>query len=445
MKQSLEITGMHCHSCEILVEDELKKIPGVKKAHANAKSGEIVVYSDTEIPRSTITRAVEKAGYEVGNSDLPFLTQNSDDYKYLVFAAGLLAVVLVLGKVFGLTNLIGGYGNTNPSLLVVAAIGLTAGFSSCMALVGGLVLGISARFVEKHPEATTIQKFRPHVFFNLGRILSYGVLGGLIGALGGVLRLSSTSLGIITILVGIVMLSLGLQLTDLFPRFTNGFSLPKGLAKLFGISGRKDREYSHGGSMVLGALTFFLPCGFTQAMQVYAISTGKPLSGALIMGVFAIGTTPGLLGIGGLTALMKNGKFSKLFFKFVALVLIALALFNISNGLNLTGIRFSWPKLSSANVTKAVRVENGVQVVHMTQDSNGYSPYKFTIKKGIPVKWIITSDGSFSCAKSILMQQMNINTVLNTGENTFEFTPTEVGTLSFSCSMGMYRGQFTVE
>lgn len=445
MKKIYDIEGMHCRSCEILIEDELKKVRGVKKVHANSKTGEVAVYSDAEISSATIESAVKTAGYNLGKTELPLLTQDSDDYKYLVIAAGLLIAILVIGNIFGLSSLLGGVGSTSPSLLVVAVIGLTAGFSSCMALVGGLVLGISARFADKHPEATTLQKFRPHLFFNLGRILSYIVLGGAIGALGGVFRLSSSMLGIITIFVGLVMLSLGLQLTELFPRFSNGFTLPKGLTKIFGIRERKDKEYSHTGSMILGSLTFFLPCGFTQAMQVYAISTGSAFSGALIMGVFALGTTPGLLGIGGLTSLIEGGKFSKFFFKFVALVLIALAIFNISNGLALANVKVSLPKSTSTKSTQVAQVDNGVQIVHMNQDSNGYSPYKFTVKKGVPVKWIITSDGSFSCAKSILMQQMNINTVLNAGENTIKFTPTEAGTLNFSCSMGMYRGQFIVE
>jgi plastocyanin domain-containing protein len=80
----------------------------------------------------------------------------------------------------------------------------------------------------------------------------------------------------------------------------------------------------------------------------------------------------------------------------------------------------------------------------MTQRANGYSPNSFTIKKGIPVKWIITSESAYSCAASILMPSMNIQQGLKEGENVIEFTPKQVGTLPFSCSMGMYRGSFNV-
>ena len=114
-------------------------------------------------------------------------------------------------------------------------------------------------------------------------------------------------------MVGVVMLILGLQLTGVFPRLQSfSFTLPKSVARVFGI---KDdgKEYSHRSTMITGALTFFLPCGFTQAMQLYAVSTGSFTQGFLIMGLFALGTSLGLLGVGGLSSIFK-GKKAKLFF-----------------------------------------------------------------------------------------------------------------------------------
>jgi sulfite exporter TauE/SafE len=162
---------------------------------------------------------------------------------------------------------------------VVLIVGLTAGISTCMALVGGLVLGISARFSEKHPEASPAQKFRPHIFFIIGRIISYFILGGVIGLLGKAFQLSGPSLGFLTIIVGVVMLILGAQLTEIFPRLSNGgLTLPSSISKFLGIKKHHQKEYSHTNSVLTGALTFFLPCGFTQAMQLYAMSTGKFLN-----------------------------------------------------------------------------------------------------------------------------------------------------------------------
>ncbi|KKQ36394.1 MAG: hypothetical protein US53_C0054G0007, partial [Candidatus Woesebacteria bacterium GW2011_GWA1_37_7] len=63
---------------------------------------------------------------------------------------------------------------------------------------------------------------------------------------------------------------------------------------------------------------------------------------------------------------------------------------------------------------------------------------------GVPVKWIITSKDPNSCASSIVSSKLNVRQSLHPGENVIEFTPKEIGTIKFSCSMGMYTGSFNV-
>ena len=61
--------------------------------------------------------------------------------------------------------------NNEPSLPIVLLIGLTAGISSCMALVGGLILAISAKRNETHENQTPAKRIIPQLYFNSGRIL----------------------------------------------------------------------------------------------------------------------------------------------------------------------------------------------------------------------------------------------------------------------------------
>lgn len=448
-KTEIKIKGMHCRSCELLIEEKLKEIPEVSNVQVSYKKKNAFVYSKHQIANKDLTKAVEEAGYTIGIDDKnDWISRDLSVYRDIGVCAIILIVVFFLARKLGLFNI--SIGGGNPSnLFIVFLIGITAGLSTCMAMVGGLILGISARHAEKHPEATPLQRFRPHLFFNIGRISSYFILGGLIGLMGKAFQLSATTLGLLTIIIGIVMLFLGFQLIELFPKLKSiSFTLPSGISKALGIKKHHEKEYSHFNSIITGALTFFLPCGFTQAMQLYAMSTGNFLSGALIMGIFALGTAPGLLGIGGLTSVIR-GAFAKKFFKFAGLVVISLAIFNISNGFNLTGIS---AKLSSININNSqnddsnssVRIENGIQIVNMTQNSSGYAPNKFTIKNGIPVKWIVNSTDPNSCAASLYSEKLDIHRFLKAGENVFEFTPEEIGTIPFSCSMGMYRGQFNV-
>lgn len=445
----ISIKGMHCRSCEIRVEDELLKVPGVKKADVNHKTGIAYIHhSNASLSTEEISNAVSGAGYKLGvnKKSTDFFSSNKQDYIDVVLAVFIVGLIFIIIKELGLIDIsvavTPGYGNLGIAFLV----GVTAGLSTCMTLVGGLVLGISSRFNQTHAQASSKVKFIPHLFFNAGRVGGFFLLGGLIGMIGSLIQLSTGFIGLLTVIVGTVMIVLGLQLIGIFPGLsTISLTLPKVVSRIFGITEKAQNEYSHTRSFILGVLTFFLPCGFTQAIQLYAVSTGSFLKGALVMAVFAAGTMPGLLSVGGITSIVK-GSSQKLFFRYAGVVIIGLALFNIFNGINLfhvaTGVFSSQTdtRLDDPNVLE----ENGIQTVRMIQDNHGYNPNTFTIKKGIPVRWIVRSTDPYSCASSLIMPAFNIRTNLTEEEKILEFTPSKSGQIPFSCSMGMYTGKFNV-
>ena len=442
----IPIKGMHCRSCELLIEEQISHVPHVEKSEINYRKGIAEIYYAEQRPKmKDLEDAVLGAGYAVGETEKPkFFSHNLRDYKELFFGIIFVFVAYQLLKFFGITNLTNiSFEKNNSGLGVVVLVGLVAGFSSCMALIGGLVLGLSAKYAEKHREATTAQKFRPHLYFNLGRVGGYILLGGILGSIGSVFKISTSLTSFLTLFAGVVMLFVGLQLIDIFPRLSSWkFVLPKAVARIFGPT-KHHAEYSHRNSVLMGALTFFLPCGFTQAMQVYAVSSGSFIGGAVIMGFFALGTAPGLLSVGGLTSVLK-GTIAKKFFKIAGVVVILFAFFNISNSLTLAGVNFGTSVFDSNNKNKNVELVDGVQVARMQQKNNGYFPSSFIVTRGVPVRWIINSDGPYSCASSIVMRKFGISKNLERGENIIEFTPTESGTIPFSCGMGMFIGSFTV-
>ena len=450
-KEVINIKGMHCRSCEILIEDELMKVPNVKNVKVSHRKGTAEVYHKSFVDCSQVEAAVARAGYSVGTDERVLISKNPKEYRELGIAFLIVVGLYFVARGFGLFNLSVGGAKSFDSLPIVFLIGLTAGVSTCMALVGGLILGASAEFAKTHPEASALDKFKPHLFFNLGRIISYALFGAVIGYAGSVFQLSSSFLGLLTIFVGLVMMLLGVQLTEIFPVLKSvSFTLPTWVSRRLGIKQRKEQEYSHKNSVVMGALSFFLPCGFTQAMQLYAMSTGSPWIGSLTLGTFALGTAPGLLGVGGITSVVK-GTFARLFFKSAGVAVIGMAIFSISNGLNLTGFSindalsaFSSSVAGPASEGPQTTVVSGKQIISMSQYSSGYSPNVFTVKSGIPVKWIIDSKDAYSCASSLMVPKLNIRKSLSSGENIVEFTPTEPGSIKFSCSMGMYRGTINV-
>lgn len=452
-KQTLHIQGMHCRSCEILIEEKLKEIPEISKANVNHRNGTAEISYGSQKPNAReVEHAIREAGYVLGinNRRQPFFSRNMNDYRDLGIATLFLCGIAILFHTLNVESL--SIFSLEPSVPVAILVGLAAGFSSCMALVGGLILGIAARHAEEHPDASTLQKFRPHIFFNLGRIISYAVLGTMLGAIGSVLQFSSTTIGILTLVIALVMIIMGIKLIGIVPGLEHlSITLPKGLSKTLGLNHRS-REYSHRNAFIAGTLTFFLPCGFTQSMQIFAVASGSPFLGGAAMGLFAIGTAVGLLGLGGLTSSVK-GIFAKRFFAFSGLTVLLFAFVNITNGATLLG----WTSISqeknadintrtseSLNQSSSSKASGNIQIIRMHEYAGGYRPQTLTVQAGTPVRWIITAETQYSCAASLVVPKLGIQKYLQKGENIIEFTPTEAGIIPFSCSMGMYTGKIIV-
>lgn len=444
-KKIVPIRGMHCRSCELLLEEALGDVQGVSNVKVDFRKGCAIIEHGADIPsQNEIEGVVKQAGYVVGEpGKLPWITKDRTDWRYMICGAIFLVILYYALRGTGILNFSLDEKNVDVGFAVL--LGLVAGVSTCMALVGGLILGVAARHAERHPEATAWEKFRPHLFFNTGRVFGYATLGGFLGLLGSVLQLSGGILTFFTLVVGAVMLVLGLKLTNLSPRISaTSFTLPSSIARLLGIN-EHQKEYSHKMAMLTGALTFFLPCGFTQAMQLYAISTGDFTTGAFIMGAFALGTAPALLGIGGLSSIMK-GTAARMFYATVGMLVIVFGLYNIQSAMAVlpTATSYSNTEVNYALVDQETYQQN-VQVIKMTQTASGYSPSTLRVQVGIPVRWVIKSESSFTCASSIVVPSLGIRTNLKKGENIIEFTPTQKGSISYACSMGMYRGMILVE
>lgn len=440
-KISVPVSGLHCKACVILTEDALKEVKGVKSASVDLGTAAAEISYEGEEPSlQEIESRLKEAGYGLGKNAK---SENSPK-RGANFSQGvtLVSSTLIIFWVFNQINLDpSGWLNRDFSWPLAVIVGLIAGVSTCLALVGGLVMGLAANYAKDHPIASARQKFRPHLSFNAGRILGFFAFGGVLGIIGGIFKLSVLANSLITILVGLVILILGLKLLDIFP-FINrlDFSLPKSWGRILKIDN----------PLALGALTFFMPCGFTQAMQLYALNSGSFLKGGLIMGLFALGTAPGLLGIGGLSSLL-SGKKNAALFQAAGVIIIIFGLFNLNNGYKLlmisstteTGIKKE--QAAKNNLIANADPENeDIQIIRMTESNRGYSPNKFTIIKDRPVRWIITAEAPYSCASALIVPSLKIQKQLERGENIIEFTPTKIGAIPFSCSMGMYTGSFQV-
>lgn len=454
-KVKLKIHGMHCASCEVLVERKFKKIPGVEKVNVNHANGHAEVWCSKEPYISELNAAIKNDGYAVSwlhdrnSQNHPVAHKNT--FKDYMQMGGIFLIIVAAYYILRQFDLVPTIAiSEHMSYGVVFLIGLFAAVSTCIAVVGGLLLAVAEKHNELHPELSGIQKFRPHIYFNAGRIVGYTAFGAAVGGLGSVISLSPQFNGYLTLLVSVVMLLLGFQLLHLFP-WLRRFSpkMPKFIGhKIHDLSGKE----SKGTPFVLGAFTFFLPCGFTMALQLYVLASGDWKIGALTMLVFSLGTLPALISLSAITSFAK-GAFQRHFLKFAGVLVVLLAIFNINNGLALAGINvdlasaFKSNGSAGSNSVPTSQIVDGKQIVDMTVSGYSYTPSKFTVVQGVPVEWRIDGRNAVGCGQVLVMPTLGVSKYLSPdGITTIAFTPTETGSIPFNCSMGMMtRGAaFTV-
>lgn len=321
-KYTFHIAGMHCNACVLITESELKDIPYISSAKTTLSAERVEIEGefagrDEATIAADLTRILARHGYTL-SVERPKKAINWKEFSRAVPIALACIIGFVLLQKAGVVNLIGG---GEPSYVTVFIVGLVASVSTCMAVVGGLVLSMSATFSKDG------DMVRPQVMFHAGRIVSFFLLGGVIGALGSVFRLSDFGSLVLGLVLGFVMLILGLNLLDVF-----GWTkkLQPAMPKFLSTHALGVTRLNHTLTPVLvGIVTFFLPCGFTQSMQLYALSTGSFLTGGLTMLVFALGTFPVLALISFSSLSVDKSKNRGVFFKAAGLIVIAFAIFNI--------------------------------------------------------------------------------------------------------------------
>lgn len=327
---TFHVRGMHCNACVILTESELSVLPGVSSVQTSLKNQSIKISGDfgdkhpEQIARE-MNETLQPHGYTLSVEAEKSSVRWSEFTLAIPLAFGFIALFIALQKV-GIVNLVttseAGYGTA-------FVIGLIASVSTCMAVVGGLTLSLSAHFAKEG------SRLRPHAFFHIGRLVSFFVLGGTIGALGSIFRLGQTGTLLLNGIVALVLIVLGVNLLDTFPWAKK---LQPSLPRFIGKRALNLKRLNHAlAPLLIGAATFFLPCGFTQSMQIYTLTTGNFFTGAITMFSFALGTLPvlALLSISSLGIQKKAS--SGIFFKTAGLVVILFGILNLLNAFAAAG------------------------------------------------------------------------------------------------------------
>lgn len=504
IEKRMRIGGMTCVNCQNKIERKLKNTAGVQKADVSYSTGTAdITYDSDIIGAKDLIAVIERLDYQV----LPEEKKNGTDSGRMIGLLVIIVALYFLLQQFGILNLLvpSQLADTKMGYGMLFVVGLLTSVH-CIAMCGGINLSQCIGQTGGGGEGRSVlSSLLPSFLYNLGRVISYTVIGFLLG-LAGMLAgggsgtgLPALFQGILKLAAGVIMVIMGLNMLGIFPwlrRFN--LRMPAFLVEKLGkkkLAGQRP--------LVVGLINGLMPCGPLQSMQIVALASGNPLAGALSMLLFSLGTVPLMLGLGSLVAALGR-KFSQAVLGVGAVLVTVLGLAMMSQGGSLSGlllpdrllalilafcvlgaaasIPFSriqyrvagvaaaavmvlavgaaWGDISEYlglsgyseaagvnggdNVSGIAEIIDGVQVVNSTLEPGHYP--NITVQAGIPVKWVIDApSGSINgCNYKMLLNKYAIEHEFHEGENVITFTPQETGTVDYTCWMGMIHGTITV-
>ena len=465
---------MTCINCKKAIENGLGNITGVKSVSVNYKTGKCEIAIDTGLVGwKDIFNAIEDLGYTIGNN------KKTDLINIISIVVIIVSLYYFLEQT-GLLNLLNfeKVADSTMGFGMLFVIGLMTSVH-CIAMCGGINI---SQCLSENKKFSGLSP----VMYNLGRVVSYTVIGFVLGFAGMLfgtgenLGVSSIIQGLIKSFAGIYMVIMGINMLGFVPQIKRlTFHLPNFMGKF---------RVKNSQPFVIGLLNGFMPCGPLQSIQLVALATGNPFTGGLSMFAFSLGTVPLMLGLGSLVSVLGK-RFTDRMMTVGAILVTVMGLAMVSQGASLTGMiksenlmvivvmlafmciveninfnkrqvktvslmiilfigiftsRFMAINYVSENDESSYHMENGVQVVESQLASGKYPSIK--VKKDVPVRWIINApDGSINgCNYKIYINSYGIEHTFQKGENIIEFTPTKSGNIGYSCWMGMIKGNINV-
>lgn len=422
-KTIIHVTGMTCTNCERRLISVISTLDGVQSVEANYVNGEVCVEFFYPCTKEAIIESIKNTGYGISKYE----KKMGNTVAILIIIFGIYIIARQLGWTQIFQN-IPTISTERMSYLALFTIGFLTSFH-CVAMCGGLNLAQSISF-------GNIKPLHRSILYNLGRLTSYTLIGGILGFIGGKASINLQVRGFIGLIAGVSILLMGINMFGgysfsirLFPSLSNKITLAI-------------HNIGKHGSFAIGLANGLMPCGPLQSMQIYAISCGSMITGALSMFSFCLGTIPIVFLFGIAVGFLKN-HWRHFMLQIGSVLLIIMGIYMIQNNLVLTGLMNQTINTNYDNIITST-IDGDIQYITTTLHSNGYDDIQVTA--GIPVVWTIEVDQNNlnGCNNQIVLSSFNLQVDLSEGKTIIEFTPEQTGTYTYSCWMGMLKNTITV-
>ncbi|MDR0396350.1 MAG: sulfite exporter TauE/SafE family protein [Oscillospiraceae bacterium] len=444
----LHIGGMTCVNCENRIARKLASTKGVISASVSWNAGTAdIAYDEGIIDGESIAGVINALGYKASADNIASRAGRT---------AGILLIIAALYMAlqhFGLLNRLA------PSRLAEDGMGYGMLFvvglltsAHCIAMCGGI--NLSQSMPKGMNPSGKLSALAPAAFYNLGRVVSYTLIGSVLGFAGTLLGGGSGSglpaavQGVLKAAAGAFMIVMGINMLGLFPGLRR---FQPRVPAVFASKANAGRLRGKG-PLIVGLLNGLMPCGPLQSMQILALASGGAIAGGLSMLAFSLGTAPLMLGLGTLVSALGR-RFERKAMAVGAVLVVVLGLAMVSQGGGLLNWNVPAPaapqgwraRTDAGSAVIEPSIVDGVQVVSSTLRPNSFP--NIIVKAGMPVRWIVNApEGSINgCNNRINIYEYGImNYGFQYGDNVIEFTPGKAGSFGYSCWMGMIRGSIVV-
>ncbi len=494
-EKTLYIGGMTCVNCKHKIEHALRAQEGIQKAEVDYRTGIAhITYDRDRIRLSQIRKTIEALDYTVSEQPV----KKEFDLADVIMKV---AIIVLLYQVLARSQLLnvlapGQLAESGMSYGMLFVIGLLTSVH-CIAMCGGINLSqslptngdtsVGTRRLSNDRRAgakrggdllgQNVQTLRPALLYNAGRVLSYTMIGAVLGTIGYVIgggagvAIPTSIQGAFKIIVGAVMVLMAVNLLGIFPALRRLQVLTSGRlgSRIYGL------VRGHHTPFIVGLINGLMPCGPLQAMWIIALAAASPVAGALSMLAFALGTVPLMLGLGSVISLLGR-RFAQSVTAVGAILVAVMGLAMISQGGALAGVfaggAAGGAEIASASVTESEgnTAENGsleagsaanedaavesetasaatgeVQYIESTLMPGTYPT--ITVQPGVPVEWTINVPQGVltGCNYRMIVPGLGFEYTFQEGKNVIEFIAEEEGTIPYTCWMGMIRGTINVE
>ncbi|QKJ23202.1 sulfite exporter TauE/SafE family protein [Poseidonibacter lekithochrous] len=213
------------------------------------------------------------------------------------------------------------------SIVTIITIAVLGSFGHCVGMCGGIVMAYSSTKIRSN-WSKKAQAFS-HLFYSMGRITTYVIIGAIIGFFGSVVTFNSLTNSLLLLLTGVMMILVGFSLLGkikflsmLEHSCSKSTLYQKTFKKLLGSD-------SLGSFYFLGALNGLLPCGFVYAFAIIAASTASAFYGAMVMLIFGLSTLPAMFSLGFFVGMFKQSDLRDLFIKSAAVLVLGFGVYMI--------------------------------------------------------------------------------------------------------------------